>query len=624
MNDLRPFKAWCQKVLPLVYDDSLSYYEVLCKLISYLNNIINQTIQNTNDINALKIQVDKLENYVKNYFASLDVQEEINNKLDEMAESGELALILSNVIKTKAPIMFSFITPSYGDSQAYFINEYEGAISRDGQTFNAVKNMHNFLGNFPGGHDVIPFEFNGVYYFVCAGNVNNTPYDFIYVYTKDFINWSDPIYFNEYNVYQTLIDLGYSETLAYERRWEASLFSSNGNLYFTMSVINGYDEEFNPVINGINFKKFRQIYGKLEIENDLLKRPENETIHELVFPDNVTSIIDCQIYEKPTGGFLLALKNEENFTSGIYEMDSLDSKPTLLVNNILDQPFVENPFIVEDNGVYHIYSTHYIINGIPRALYVSTTTDFKKFSTAMVCCNGKSMEKGTKGRCVHPIIIKNETIIANLLKNENIDCWHNQSTLPVGTLSSLDVITRFLKTISLWEGIIVSCSSNTAITLSNRFFDFPSLIRYKRTASIRTGFTTLVITLNGNAYELKSINSQGNITTFFVNSPQVNQIVYETNVFYSYKGLTINFISVFTQGALVRNIITIEGTTTQEIADGELFNINAGSYACTPLFSKSSYLGEALIDGSNLKFSLNQNIPSGVYVFSSTSAYRTV
>ena len=34
---LQPFRYWCQKVLPLVYDDSLSYYELLCKVVDYLN-----------------------------------------------------------------------------------------------------------------------------------------------------------------------------------------------------------------------------------------------------------------------------------------------------------------------------------------------------------------------------------------------------------------------------------------------------------------------------------------------------------------------------------------------------------------------------------------------------------
>ena len=33
---------YCQKVLPTVYDDSLSYYEVLCKLTNEMNNIIDE------------------------------------------------------------------------------------------------------------------------------------------------------------------------------------------------------------------------------------------------------------------------------------------------------------------------------------------------------------------------------------------------------------------------------------------------------------------------------------------------------------------------------------------------------------------------------------------------------
>lgn len=40
-NDFRHFRFWCQKVLPLVYDDSLSYYEVLCKVVTYINKLID-------------------------------------------------------------------------------------------------------------------------------------------------------------------------------------------------------------------------------------------------------------------------------------------------------------------------------------------------------------------------------------------------------------------------------------------------------------------------------------------------------------------------------------------------------------------------------------------------------
>ena len=50
------FRFWCQKVLPLVYDDSLSYYEVLCKV----TKKINELAESNNDQNvAIQNFIDK-------------------------------------------------------------------------------------------------------------------------------------------------------------------------------------------------------------------------------------------------------------------------------------------------------------------------------------------------------------------------------------------------------------------------------------------------------------------------------------------------------------------------------------------------------------------------------------
>lgn len=40
MDELTPFAFWCQKVMPAVLDNSLSFYEVLCKLTAKLNDAI--------------------------------------------------------------------------------------------------------------------------------------------------------------------------------------------------------------------------------------------------------------------------------------------------------------------------------------------------------------------------------------------------------------------------------------------------------------------------------------------------------------------------------------------------------------------------------------------------------
>lgn len=44
--NITSLRFWCQKVLPLVYDDSLSYYELLCKV----TNKINELIENNNEL----------------------------------------------------------------------------------------------------------------------------------------------------------------------------------------------------------------------------------------------------------------------------------------------------------------------------------------------------------------------------------------------------------------------------------------------------------------------------------------------------------------------------------------------------------------------------------------------
>lgn len=91
------FRFWCQQVLPLTFDDSLSYYELLNKLVDFLNKTMENVNDLGTDVESLGNAYEQLENYVNTYFSSLDVQTEINNKLDEMAlddsEHGLSALI---------------------------------------------------------------------------------------------------------------------------------------------------------------------------------------------------------------------------------------------------------------------------------------------------------------------------------------------------------------------------------------------------------------------------------------------------------------------------------------------------------------------------------------------------
>lgn len=71
--------------------DAVTTYELLCKVVQYLNNCIKILNEQGQAIDELVKLVLDLESFVNNFFDNLDVQEEINNKLDDMAKSGILS-----------------------------------------------------------------------------------------------------------------------------------------------------------------------------------------------------------------------------------------------------------------------------------------------------------------------------------------------------------------------------------------------------------------------------------------------------------------------------------------------------------------------------------------------------
>lgn len=96
-KNLGQFRFWCQKVLPLVYDDSLSYYELLCKVVQYLNETIENIELVGDDMTKLYEAFTQLRYYADNYFANIDVQNEINEKLDSMVADGSLGVVIEHL-----------------------------------------------------------------------------------------------------------------------------------------------------------------------------------------------------------------------------------------------------------------------------------------------------------------------------------------------------------------------------------------------------------------------------------------------------------------------------------------------------------------------------------------------
>lgn len=114
--DLKPysgqgkFRYWVQMVLPTIYDDSLSYMELLNKVVYIINLAIGDVDAVEENVAALLTAFEELQQYTNDYFDNLDVQEEINNKLDKMVEDGTFSSIIN-------PLVQEYLLP-YGDRLA--------------------------------------------------------------------------------------------------------------------------------------------------------------------------------------------------------------------------------------------------------------------------------------------------------------------------------------------------------------------------------------------------------------------------------------------------------------------------------------------------------------------------
>lgn len=149
---IKPFRFWSQKVLPLVYDDSLSYYEVVCKVVIKLNEVIesqNTTVESvetlTNQLNTaveqlstqiagVLLQFEELSQAFEDFKADIrttisDIATEVaTNVITTYVESDEFKATINSVI---VELVSNIITGNWDNTVDYEENDYvidEGSL----------------------------------------------------------------------------------------------------------------------------------------------------------------------------------------------------------------------------------------------------------------------------------------------------------------------------------------------------------------------------------------------------------------------------------------------------------------------------------------------------------------
>lgn len=110
-NRLTPFKRCVLQNFPFIEEDfdALTNYGLLCKVVAYLNKVITSQNEVQGVTEEIVTAFNNLYDYVNNYFDNLDVQEEINNKLDQMVEDGTLQEIIGSYLNANAVWAFDTV-----------------------------------------------------------------------------------------------------------------------------------------------------------------------------------------------------------------------------------------------------------------------------------------------------------------------------------------------------------------------------------------------------------------------------------------------------------------------------------------------------------------------------------
>lgn len=95
---ISPFKWQLLESFPFIAEDfdQLTEYALYCKLVEYMNKVIDGTNTLGANVEEYIAKFNALKDYVDDYFENLDVQDEIDNKLNEMTQDGTISNILNN------------------------------------------------------------------------------------------------------------------------------------------------------------------------------------------------------------------------------------------------------------------------------------------------------------------------------------------------------------------------------------------------------------------------------------------------------------------------------------------------------------------------------------------------
>lgn len=156
-NYCQHFNWFCQKILPMVYDESFSYYEVLCKLIEMVRELAKDEASLEETFNQFKVRQDELEaqfGEIVNQWAQY--KEQVDNHFNNLSqELQQQYLAFENQVKGELKDMADLLDKI---AQGEYLDLYWTALKNyiDNNLQNMVAGIVKYVsfGVTPDGHFV--------------------------------------------------------------------------------------------------------------------------------------------------------------------------------------------------------------------------------------------------------------------------------------------------------------------------------------------------------------------------------------------------------------------------------------------------------------------------------------
>ncbi len=430
MSDIKKIKPsgiftnYIFKSIPLAFDESMSYYETLCGVLDLLKNTVEAV-----NYNAELLEI--LDNYVKTYFDNLDIQDEINNKLDEMAEDGTLAEAVAQILELNPIITFNNVdemkeSENLRDNSIIQTLNY-GDNDRNGSTYRIVNDENNTLipddiniinlgnnkkavkySNFYNSIDPLPVNYlKNDYAYIMAFNssqfqlesyIMHEPAQFLQLKDNAVPNgtsYADPTLLFKNGVFYLVYDRTYTPDLPADvpsspfhgsnrlfirsstdlRNWSgetkieapANMWLMNAPEFFEIN------DDVYLLFTGLTDYTLDQSQTAYTYKTYIMRATSNDltswtTPQEITLSDNRESVIDpFLIYNESNSTYYLFVKDEVNTKIVQYSSSTLNN--FTYVQDIIEDR--EGAEVITMNGKYYLYFEDYGA----KVLYVKESTD---------------------------------------------------------------------------------------------------------------------------------------------------------------------------------------------------------------------------------------------------------